>query len=185
MDNNQNEKKPRRPRIGQAYPGVENDSADRQRFERVNYNQHATSPEGAETSAEEGGYQKRPYTPRPNSYNNNRQGGGYNRYGNQGYNNGGYGNRQQGGYNRYGNGHGYVPRTQQPEFASDASSAPETAQAEGAEANAGASENTGYAPRQNNYRHGGYNNRYNNGGYNNRQGGYNNGGAYGQNRQGG
>ncbi len=185
MDNNQNEKKPRRPRIGQAYPGVENDSADRQRFERVNYNQHATSPEGAETSAEEGGYQKRPYTPRPNSYNNNRQGGGYNRYGNQGYNNGGYGNRQQGGYNRYGNNHGYVPRAQQPEFASDASSAPETAQAEGAEANAGASENTGYAPRQNNYRQGGYNNRYNNGGYNNRQGGYNNGGAYGQNRQGG
>jgi len=182
MDNNQNEKKPRRPRIGQAFPGVENGSADRQRYERVNYNQNATAAEGAEAPAEESGYQKRPYAPRVNNY-NRQQGGGYNRYGNgHGYNNG-YGNRQQGGYNRYGNNQGsYVPR-QQADYTRDTAPAADSTAAEGTENSTPAAENTGYALRQqnNNYRQ--YNNRYNNGGYNNRQGAYNNGGY--NNRQGG
>ena len=196
-----NEKRPRRPRIGEIKGTVEGPVGENSNYEKVEY-----TPGGNQEN--QGG--DREYQPR-NSYYNNRQGGYNNRQG--GYNNynrqGGYNNRQGGynnDYNRQGGYNNYRPR---PNFTTDASSS-------AAEGSVAASQTASedftpqthqegeYQPRQyNNYRQGGYNNRqggynnrqggYNNrqGGYNNRQGGYNNNGynnrqgGYNNNRQGG
>ena len=200
MDSNPNEKKAKRPRIGQAMAGADH---DRQRFDRaITPDTNADSP--AEGASGEYQQQRRPaYGPRP------QQQGGYNRYGN---NQGGYGNNrpQQGGYNRYGNNQGggynnrygnnqgggygnnrpqYQPRPQHDFGSTPAEGAAgETPAAEstGAEnQNTGYSHNNGYTPRYGNNQGGGYNNRQQGGGYNRQQGGYNNrqqqGGGY--NRQ--
>ncbi len=180
-----NEKKPRRPRIGEMKSMSDNSDS-------LSTNSYTQSPTaGSSTSdgeqsgestynrpySRQGGYNNRPnyrqggYQPRP--YNNYNRQGGYNN--NRQYN-GGY---QQRPYNNY---------NPNPEATTDAattdSAAATSAEHEG-----------GYQPRPyNNNRQGGYNNRqqggYNNnrqGGYNNRMGGYNNRqqGGYGNNRQGG
>ncbi len=173
MDENL-EKKPRRPRIGEVR-ATENAGIGEQ-FEKVNYDQE---------QVEQGSYVQRPYGNRQggygqnsynrqSGYNNNRQGG----YGNNrqnGYNNrqgvynnrqGGYNNRQ-GGYNnnRYNNYDG---------------------NADGEQLNAG-NYNNYQGGGYNNNRQGGYNNQRRNNNYNNnRQGGFNNRqGGYNNNRQGG
>ncbi len=167
MDSNSNEKKPKRPRIGQSFHAP----ADGEREQRPRYGQQRPDGEDAD-----GGYRpKRPYQPRQGGYNNN---GGYNN-GPRQYNNG---PRQ---YNNSGNSGGYRrPYQPRPDF--DASDASENA------ASQGEGENQGYQrpyqPRQYNSgpRQGGYGNgprQYNNGP---RQGGYNNGprqGGYNKNRQ--
>ncbi len=157
-----NEKKPKRPRIGE--PRNLTPDEKEARYEKVTYNQPSEYSSSSDSSSEFTG--ERHYQQRP--YNNNRQGGynnGYNRQGGYnnnrqgGYNNnrqGGYNNRQQGGYNNnYNNQEGGYNNNRQG----------------------------GY----NNNRQGGYNNRQ--GGYNNnrQQGGYNNNrqGGYNNNRQGG
>ncbi len=167
MDSNSNEKKPKRPRIGQSFHAP----ADGEREQRPRYGQQRPDGEDAD-----GGYRpKRPYQPRQGGYNNN---GGYSN-GPRQYNNG---PRQ---YNNNGNSGGYRrPYQPRPDF--DASDASENA------ASQGEGENQGYQrpyqPRQynNGPRQGGYGNgprQYNNGP---RQGGYNNGsrqGGYNKNRQ--
>ena len=174
MDSNSNEKKPKRPRIGQSFHAP----ADGEREQRPRYGQQRPDGEDAD-----GGYRpKRPYQPRQGGYNNN---GGYNN-GPRQYNNG---PRQ---YNNNGNSGGYRrPYQPRPDF--DASDASENA------ASQGEGENQGYQrpyqPRQynNGPRQGGYGNgprQYNNGprqgGYGNGPRQYNNGsrqGGYNKNRQ--
>ena len=89
MESNSNEKKPKRPRIGQPFRAPEEgpDGA------RSNYTPRSESSE----EGSEGTYQPRPYQPRPY----------------QARNNGGFNNRQQGGYNNY-NQRPYQPRPQRP-----------------------------------------------------------------------
>ena len=173
---NSEEKKPKRPRIGENRIAASPDG-EVHFSSKVNYSQSEDRHNASESDA--GEYQ-RPYQPR--NYNANRQQGGYNANRQGGYGQqGGYGNRQQGGYNnRYGNQGGYQPRTQSYQAPASSSDSDEsTTSAEGyAQTSA---ENSGYQS--------GYNNqRYNQGGYNNnRQGGYNNNrqGGYNNNRQGG
>ncbi len=170
-----NEKKPKRPRIG------ENRNIDSEeqgnRFEKVDYSQTSDSnnPQEYQQSSfnNERSYQPRQY--------DNRQ-GGYNRY-NNGYNRGGYNNR----YNRY-NEHYQSRQHHDYQTTQDTEGAPE----EGQE-NFNATQHNGYQPRQyngynryNSNRQQNYNNGYNRGGgHNNRQqGGYNRQGGY-NNRQGG
>ena len=156
MDSNSNEKKPKRPRIGQSFHAP----ADGEREQRPRYGQQRPDGEDAD-----GGYRpKRPYQPRQGGYNNN---GGYNNGPRQCNN----GPRQ---YSNNGNSGGYRrPYQPRPDF--DASDASENA------ASQGEGENQGYQrpyqPRQynNGPRQGGYGNgprQYNNGP---RQGGYGNG----------
>ena len=161
------EKKPRRPRIGEMR-ATEN-VGNGEQFEKVNYDQE---------QVEQGSYVQRPYGNNRqggysnNRYNNNRQGGYNNRQG--GYNNnrqGGYNNRQ-GGYNTNHQG-GYNKRYNNYDNGGDVE-----------QQNSGAYNNRqgGY----NNNRQGGFNQRRNNNFGNNRQGGYNNRqGGYNNNRQGG
>ena len=161
------EKKPRRPRIGEMR-ATEN-VGNGEQFEKVNYDQE---------QVEQGSYVQRPYGNNRqggysnNRYNNNRQGGYNNRQG--GYNNnrqGGYNNRQ-GGYNNNRQG-GYNNRYNNYDNGGDVE-----------QQNSGAYNNRqgGY----NNNRQGGFNQRRNNNFGNNRQGGYNNRqGGYNNNRQGG
>ena len=172
---NSEEKKPKRPRIGENRIAASPDG-EVHFSSKVNYSQSEDRHNASESDA--GEYQ-RPYQPR--NYNANRQQGGYNANRQGGYGQqGGYGNRQQGGYNnRYGNQGGYQPRTQSYQAPASSSDSDEsTTSAEGyAQTSA---ENSGYQS--------GYNNqRYNQGGYNNnRQGGYNNNrqqGGYNANRQ--
>ncbi len=179
MENNE-EKKPKRPRIGENRFAASSDGEVH--YSKVNYNQ----PEDrrASSEGEQGDYQ-RPYQPRP--YNNNRPQGGYgNRQG--GYSQGGYNNnRPQGGYNnRYNNQGGYQPRPQSSYQSSQAPASEGTESADAASAVSTSAE--GYTPSSEGGYQGGYN-RYNNqGGYNNnRQGGYGNNrqGGYNNNRQGG
>lgn len=165
-----NEKKPKRPRIGQTRPEGDNNTNS---YERISRPEPSLSGEEATNH----GYQQRQYQPRPYQRPNfqNRQGG---------YNNGGYQQRQ------------YQPRPyQRPNYQN-----PETegeTQTEGTENQQPRQQ--GYR-QYNNYRQGGYNNQNRQGGYNNyrqggynnqnRQGGYNNnynrqGGYNNQNRQGG
>ena len=102
MDNNTNEKKPRRPRISQTIPALPDDTVN---TPRPRYDNNETG---------ENGEQRRPYTPRPQNGYNNRQGGYNNRNNRQGgYNNrqGGY---QQGGYNNIYN-QKYKPMTTEGE----------------------------------------------------------------------
>ena len=172
---NSEEKKPKRPRIGENRIAASPDG-EVHFSSKVNYSQSEDRHNASESDA--GEYQ-RPYQPR--NYNANRQQGGYNANRQGGYGQqGGYGNRQQGGYNnRYGNQGGYQPRTQSYQAPASSSDSDEsTTSAEGyAQTSA---ENSGYQS--------GYNNqRYNQGGYNNnRQGGYNNNrqqGGYNANRR--
>ena len=161
------EKKPRRPRIGEMR-ATEN-VGNGEQFEKVNYDQE---------QVEQGSYVQRPYGNNRqggysnNRYNNNRQGGYNNRQG--GYNNnrqGGYNNRQ-GGYNNNRQG-GYNNRYNNYDNGGDVE-----------QQNSGAYNNRqgGYS----NNRQGGFNQRRNNNFGNNRQGGYNNRqGGYNNNRQGG
>ena len=191
MESNSNEKKPKRPRIGQTYRVSDGQNAEeRPRYQR---------PEGAE----DGEYRpKRPYQPRQQGGYNN----GYQQRNN--YNNGGYQPRQ-GGYQP----RPYQPRPLRPDFENPEAHTGEN----GEEQQRPAYQPRPYQPRQqggyNNNRQGGYNNNrqggyqprqngyqrqgqprqhngFNNnrqGGYNNRQqGGYNNHqGTYNNNRQGG
>lgn len=191
MESNSNEKKPKRPRIGQTYRVSDGQNAEeRPRYQR---------PEGAE----DGEYRpKRPYQPRQQGGYNN----GYQQRNN--YNNGGYQPRQ-GSYQP----RPYQPRPLRPDFENPEAHTGEN----GEEQQRPAYQPRPYQPRQqggyNNNRQGGYNNNrqggyqprqngyqrqgqprqhngYNNnrqGGYNNRQqGGYNNHqGTYNNNRQGG
>lgn len=161
------EKKPKRPRIGENRIAASSDG-DAQHYGKVNYDQ----PSDYQSSGEhtQGDYQReRNYQPRP--YNNNRQQGGY---GNNRYNQGGY--RQGNNYNNRYNQGGYQPRQQ---YQSPAAS-------EGAESTTpaeGSSMSEGYTPST--QQEGGYNNYRQQGGYNNRQGGYNNNRRQqGPNRQG-
>ncbi|MDE6468628.1 MAG: rRNA pseudouridine synthase [Muribaculaceae bacterium] len=154
MESNSNEKKPKRPRIGQPFRAPEEglDGA------RSNYTPRTeNSEEGGEgTYQPRPQYQQRPYQPR---------------------NNGGYNNRQQGGYNNY-NQRPYQQRPQRPYNAApgegEGGENPERPQYQ---------QRQPYQQRQqrpynNNYNNGPRQQRpYNNngGGYNNRQqqGGYN------------
>ena len=151
-----NEKKPKRPRIGQSRPEGEQDNS----YERVNRpSADANGEESTNQSYQQRQYQPRPYQ-RPNYQ--NRQGG---------YSNNGYQQRQ------------YQPRPyQRPNYQNPEAEGEN--QGEGME-NQQPRQQGGYRQYNNNYnnngyRQGGYNNQNRQGGYNNRQGGYNN-----QNRQGG
>lgn len=159
------EKKPRRPRIGESR-GTEGVG---EQFEKVNYSQeqgenvysqHSYGNRQSFGYNRQGGYSNN----RQGGYNNNRQGGYGNRQG--GYNNnrqGGY-NQRQGGYNRYNNYNNYDNNV-----------------AEGEQQG-----NNNYGNRQGGYRQGGYNNNRQGGYSNNRQNGYGNRqGGYNNNRQGG
>ena len=185
MESNSNEKKPKRPRIGQTYRVSEGQNTDeRPRFQR---------PEGNE----DGEYRpKRPYQPRPQGGYNN----GYQQRNN--YNNGGY-QQRPGAYQP----RPYQPRSQRPDFENNEGHTAEN----GEEQQRPAYQPRPYQPRPqngygnnrqgayNNHQQGGYQQRqnggYNNrqgqprqqGGYNNRQGGYNNNrqNGYNNNRQGG
>ena len=187
-----NEKKPKRPRIGQqrtddaATPNSTYDN-NNNGYDRA-AGDSSIHAEGAENSGRSTyrpqGYQPRPYQPRPY---NNRQ-GDYRQYDNNG---------EGGGYNRQPRQYNPRPYNHQPEGAPN--SAPVGVEGhEGAEGE-GQQQQRRYQPRQynssyNNNRqgqHNGYNRQggYNNNrqGYNNnRQGGYNNDGQGGyNNRQGG
>ncbi len=166
-----NEKKPKRPRIGENrvagadssdYVSRENPSADAQ--------EHNAEHSSTEYDRQ-GGY-GRPYNSQ-GGY--NRRPGGYNNQGNYNrqrtYNNqGGYNNRQ-GGYNRYDNQNGgYRPR---PNFRQVAEGANDNT-APVSEGSENTQQEGGYTPRQQGYTPRPFNNRpYNN----NRQGGYNNQGG--------
>ncbi|MCM1517238.1 MAG: rRNA pseudouridine synthase [Pseudoflavonifractor sp.] len=187
MDNN--EKKTKRPRIGESRtPAAEGTETRFDNTETSRTSDYSSS----DNASGENSYGERPY--RQGGYNNRyNNGGSYNRqggYNNNRYNNGGYNNRYNnngGGYNRYNNNGGYN-RYNNNNNADAADSAPATDSTDSAAASStDTPQTTGYN------RQGGYNNnRYNNGGYNNnRQGGYNNnrynnnGGGYNNNRQGG
>ena len=177
------EKKPKRPRIGENRIAASSDG-DAQHYGKVNYDQSSDYQSSGEHT--QGDYQReRNYQPRP--YNNRQQGG----YGNNRYNQGGY--RQGNNYNNRYNQGGYQPR-QQYQSPAASEGAESTTPAEGSSMSEGYTPSTQQEGGYNNYRQqGGYNNRqggYNNnrqGGYNNRQGGYNNNrqGGYNNNRQGG
>ncbi len=181
MDNNE-EKKPKRPRIGENRIAASSDGEN-------NFSSKVDHGQQGDYHSPENGHREynsydRPYQPRP--YNNRQQGGYNNRYNNQGgYNN----NRQQGGYNnRYNNQGGYQPRQYQPHQGVEGA---ENTADQSAEGYAPSSQPEGYNAYRpsgyNNNRQGGYNNRQQGGYNNNRQGGYNNRqqGGYNNNRQGG
>ncbi|WP_295728169.1 pseudouridine synthase [uncultured Muribaculum sp.] len=185
MDTNNEEKKPRRPRIGDRIQSGESGDAVFNNT-NTNYNNNTSSSDDAQQPRADYG-QQRPYQPR--QYNNQRQGGYQPRYNNQ-HGGGGYQSRQ-GGYNRYNNqGGGYQPRynnqnaTPATEGGEASSTTTQNTNSYGSDTNQQGYQNGGYQPRYNNQ--GGYNRQ---GGYNNRQGGYNNqnrqGGYNNQNRQGG
>ena len=202
MENN-NEKKAKRPRIGQPL-NSDAQTGENTRYERIDHSEQGRQEAAA--ADHEGGYQPRQYQPRPynnryqrpyqrpyNNYNNQDQDGqtdyngqrqgGYNqgRYNQGGYNQGGYNNRQ-GGYNRP-----YNNRYNRPYNNHYNNNRPGgynnnqyqqredfAQQSEVSSDNADGAENMTQQPQQQ-YRP--YNNRqggYNNNRYNNRQGGYNN-----------
>lgn len=164
METNSPEKKPKRPRIGQAFHTGE--ATEPSRYDRP-YNPGAQNETTAQASNDTEGFRaKRPYQPR--QYNN----GGYNNggYNNGGYNNGGY-HRQQRPYNQGYNNQGYNNGYRRPY------NPQQTSEGENGE------EQRNYQPRQpRQYNNGGYQQRpYNNQGgyqqrqqrpYNNGQGGY-------------
>lgn len=149
-----NDKKPKRPRIGENRPVA--DDREGSRFERPNFNpsRDYSSAAGTDGASDEN-RQERPYTPRPY---NNRMGGYNNRYNNQG----GY-QQRPGGYNRYNNYNqgGYQPRQRQdysnPAATTDAATT-ESTPADSTAATATPAQG-GYQPRQGGYqqRPGGYN----------------------------
>ncbi len=174
MDSN-NEKKGKRPRIGEIRVTATEGNNEQSTYASSNYNDSERPARPYQQGYRQGGY------------NNNRQ-GGYNRYNSQS----GYNRYNSNRYNQFGDNNNYRPNNSyQP-----------TAPVEGAPASTDSendaqhnSENRPYQQRQyqQGYRQGGYNNRqggynrYNNqGGYDNHQGGYNNRqGGYNNNRQGG
>ncbi len=154
MDNNE-EKKPKRPRIGENRIAASSDGENNNFSSKVDHGQQGDFHSSENGHREYSSYD-RPYQPRP--YNNRQQGGYNNRYNNQGgYNN----NRQQGGYNnRYNNNQGgYQSRQYQPQQSAEGA---ENTTEQPAEGYTASSQPEGY----NAYRPSGYNN--------NRQGGYNN-----------
>ena len=110
MDENL-EKKPKRPRIGDAKPAIEDNESPR--YDKVDFSHEAQQGDQATSQADynQGGYQQRPYAPRQQRPYN--QGG----YQQRGYNNqrGGY-NNQRGGYQQrpYGGKPHQPKRQQQP-----------------------------------------------------------------------
>ena len=159
----ENLKKPKRPRIGEANL---DENMENVRYEKVEYSAHEPNQGEEQPSASEG-YQQEGYQPRQQGYHN------------QGYQprQGGYQPRHQGGYQpRYQQRQGgyqprYQQRYQQPQAAGE-----QDPNAEGNTMNP--EQQGGYQPRQGGYqpRQGGYQQRQ--GGYQQRQGGY-------QQRQGG
>ncbi|MCH5346790.1 MAG: RNA-binding S4 domain-containing protein, partial [Muribaculaceae bacterium] len=146
MDNN--EKKGKRPRIGENRPfsaGINDATNAVENKDDFSANDHQESQSGYH----QGGYQ-----PRQGGYQPRRQQGGYNRY-----NNG-----QHGGYNRYNNEGGYQPRQR---YNNNTQQIGEN----GEPSTDSTTPSTGYQPRQGGYqpRQGGYNRQ---GGYQPRQGGY-------------
>ena len=111
MDENL-EKKPKRPRIGDAKPAIEDNESPR--YDKVDFSHEAQQGDQATSQADynQGGYQQRPYAPRQQRPYNQ---GGYQQRG--GYNNqrGGY-NNQRGGYQQrpYGGKPHQPKRQQQP-----------------------------------------------------------------------
>ena len=184
-----NEKKGKRPRIGMrpyssdATEGTR-DNVSGSDYSSATENSGDGQPRQSYSSQSYGDRPQRPYQPRP--YNNNRQGGYQNnRYGNQGgYQNNRYGNSHGYQNNRYGNQGGYQPRPHVPQTEGTPTEGVENSESTSSTENqqTGA---TGYQPRYNNNRQGGYQprNNYNN----NRQGGYQprQQGGYNNNRQGG
>ena len=178
MDSNSNEKKPKRPRIGQSFRTPDEGTEARPRFNSGN-----DAPADGAPADDNGFCTRRPYQPRP--YNNQ---GGY--------------NRPQRPYNNYNSGYNrnYNHRSQNTDYNSTAEGTPDAhAAAEGEQPAEGAQQyQRPYQPRQPRPYNGqnGYNrqnrpyngqngyNRQNQGSYNNRQGGYNNQQG-GYNRQGG
>ena len=163
----ENLKKPKRPRIGESNPSVE-ENLESGRYEKVEYSAH--EPQQSEHESTADGYQQEGYQPRQ---------GGYHR---QGYQprQGGYQPRQggyqprQGGYQHQG---GYQPRYQQ-RYQQPQGNEEQDTNAEGN--NMPADQQSGYQQRQ-----GGYQQRQ--GGYQQRQGGYQQRqqGGYQQRQQGG
>ena len=142
MESNSNEKKPKRPRIGQTYRVSEGQNTDeRPRFQR---------PEGNE----DGEYRpKRPYQPRPQGGYNN----GYQQRNN--YNNGGY-QQRPGAYQP----RPYQPRPQRPDFENNEGHTAEN----GEEQQRPAYQPRPYQPRPQN----GYGNNHQGAYNNRQQGGY-------------
>ncbi len=168
----ENLKKPKRPRIGESNPSME-DNLESGRYEKVEYSAHEPQQTDQETSAD-GYHQQEGYQPRQGGY-QQRQGyqprqGGYQRQGYQ---------PRQGGYQHQG---GYQPRYQQryqqPQDADNQDTNAEGNATPADQQQAGYPQRQGYQPRQGGYqpRQGGYQPRQ--GGYQQRQGGY-------QQRQGG
>lgn len=124
MDTNENEKKPKRPRIGQSNHAA-GETNDFSRYEKVNYGKPAAAD--GEGSGEGAPRYQRPYQPR-NNYNNPNRQGGY-------YNNGGYNNRQN-----------YQPRPR-PDYTRNEGLTPRET-AEGADGEA--TQSATYQPRYNN-----------------------------------
>jgi len=177
MDNDSNEKKPRRPRIGQQDRQA---SQNPENHDNANFSSHdngynATgNPQNGEIG-DQNGYQPRPYQQRQGGYQQRpyqqRQGGYNNRYNNGGYNNG---------YNRYNNGYQSRPyqrpyHQQRPDFhtpqAVDGNIGQTTEGQENTTSATGASiqnQQNGYQPRPYQQRQGGYQQRP----YQQRQGGY-------------
>ena len=155
------EKKPKRPRIGE--PRQLNNNQEYNRYDRPRYTNDSDMSD----------MPQRPYQPR--QYNNNRQGGYNNNYNRQGnYNN----YNRQGGYNRpYQTQGDYIPQPEGEDNDSNTNNNYNNYRQGGYNNN----RQGGY----NNHRQGGYNNRQGGGYNNNRQGGYNNNRQGGYNRQGG
>ncbi len=178
MDENL-EKKPKRPRIGDAKPAIEDNESPR--YDKVDFSHDAQQGDQATSQADynQGGYQQRPYAPRqqrPYNQGGYNQRGGYQQRG--GYNNQRGGYQQRGGYNNQRGGYQQRPynnRYPQPDQQAEQGGEgmmPEAPQ-----------QQRPYAPRQQRpYNQGGYGQQR--GGYNNQRGGYQQRGGYNNQRGG-
>jgi len=174
----ENLKKPKRPRIGEANL---DENMENVRYEKVEYSAHESN-QGEESNVNEG-YQQEGYQPRQQGYHG--QGGYQPRQGGYQPRQGGYQpryNQRQGGYQQRQGGYqqrqgGYQPRYQQ-RYQQPQAAGEQDPNAEGNAMNPEMQHGGGYQPRQGGYqqRQGGYQQRQ--GGYQQRQGGY-------QQRQGG
>ena len=175
-----NEKKPKRPRIGENRVA----GGDVSEFGRpeISASPSSASQDYSAPSRDGSDYDRQPY----NRQYNNQQGGYKRPYNNQGgYNNRPYNNnRQQGGYNRYDNNRydngqgGYRPR---PNFRQTQDAQGESNAQNLSEGHENTQQEGGYTPRQQGYTPRPYNN---NRPYNNRQqGGYNNNRPYNNNNR--
>ncbi|MDE7126047.1 MAG: rRNA pseudouridine synthase [Muribaculaceae bacterium] len=175
-----NEKKPKRPRIGENRVA----GGDVSEFGRpeISASPSSASQDYSAPSRDGSDYDRQPY----NRQYNNQQGGYKRPYNNQGgYNNRPYNNnRQQGGFNRYDNNRydngqgGYRPR---PNFRQTQDAQGESNAQNLSEGHENTQQEGGYTPRQQGYTPRPYNN---NRPYNNRQqGGYNNNRPYNNNNR--